>query len=68
MKIVTVFPLLKAFGVYIISKVYGVAQIGGRRIKEGGLYFKISEIIHMKLRKIFIFSFQITVCNYNNNI
>ena len=37
--------------------------IGGRRLKEGDAYFKVSEIIQLKFQKFVIFFFQVTENN-----
>ena len=57
----TVFPLMSAPGAYIILKVEGVALIGGRRLKEGGAYFQVWRVIHMKFENLVIVSFLIAV-------
>ena len=37
----TVNPLINARGVYLIFEIFKGAFIRGRRLKEGGVYFKI---------------------------
>ena len=44
----TAFSLIGAPGAYLILKLWDAALIGGRRLKEGGTYYKVREIIHEK--------------------
>ena len=37
----TVFSLINAEGVYKLLNKFGAACIGGRRVKEGGVYFAV---------------------------
>ena len=59
---------MSASGTYLVLKLYSAALIGGRRLKEGGAYFKVRGVIHMKFQNIVIFSFQITINNYRYDI
>ena len=46
---------------YLILKLWGVTLIGEQLLKEGGAYFKVRQIIHVKFQNFIIFSFQVTV-------
>lgn len=46
----------------------GPALIGGRRLQEGGAYFKVREIIHIKFQNLVILSFKTTINNYYYDI
>ena len=43
-----------------ILKLYGAVLIGGWRLKVGGTYFKVKELIHMKFQNYVIFFLKIT--------
>ena len=59
---------MSALGAYLISKLYGAALIGWRRLKEGGVYFKFRGIIHMKFQNLVIFFFRKTINNHHYEI
>ena len=40
----------------------------GQRLKEGGNYFEVREIIHVRFQKFVSFSFKITLEVYHNDI
>ena len=63
----SIFPLTSAPGALLILKLWGAVLIWWRWLKEGDTYFKVREIIHMKLQKFAIFSFEVTInnCHYD---
>ena len=46
----SLFPLISTLGLYLISKLVGAVLIRGQRLKEGGAYFKVSKIYHIKFQ------------------
>ena len=50
----TLFPLISTLGLYLISNLVGAVLIRGQRLKEGGTYFKVSKIYHIKFQN-FVF-------------
>ena len=62
------FPLISATGTYFIFKLRLAAFIGGRRLKEGDVYFKVRRVIHLKIQNFVIASFQITINIYHCDI
>ena len=63
----TVSSLISNIGAYLLSKLlryHGYKRVAFKR----GAFFKIREIIHMKFQNSVIFSFQITIFNYHNDI
>ena len=56
---ITIFPLINAGGAYQIWKLSGAALTRGRRLLEGGAYFKVREMDNIKCQNLFIFSFKI---------
>ena len=58
------FPLITDPGAYLVSKFQGETLIGGRRLNEGGTYFKVRGIIPMKFQNFVIFFFQVAINNY----
>ena len=53
---ITLFPLISTLSIYLISNLFGEV-----RLKEGGAYFKVREIHHVKFEN-FVFVF------FNNEI
>ena len=49
----------------MILKLQGAALIGGLYLKEGGTYFKVKEIVHMKLQNLEISSIQVAINIYH---
>ena len=52
-------------GANIILRLQGLALIVKWRLKEGGFYFKVSRVIHIKF---IIISFQVTTNNYRHDM
>ena len=52
---------------YLTTLIY-VALIGRWRLKEGGVYFKVRAVIHMKPQKFVIVLWQIAVNNSHYDI
>ena len=50
----TVFLLIGSLSLYLISNLLGEVLIRGQRLKEGGAYFKVTEIYHVKFQN-FVF-------------
>ena len=46
----SLFPPISTLGLYSISKLVGAVLIRGQRLKEGGAYFKVSKIYHIKFQ------------------
>ena len=57
-------PLINDPVGYLISKLQDVAVIEEQRLKEGGAYFKLRGIIHIRFQNFAIFSFHIAINNY----
>ena len=53
---ITVFSLISTLSLYLLSNIFGEVLIRGQRFKEGGTYFKVMEIHHIKFQNFF-FSF-----------
>ena len=51
---ITVFLLINTLSLYLISNLFGEVLIRGQRLKEGGAYFKVREIHHVKFQN-FVF-------------
>ena len=51
---ITVFPLISTLSLYFISNLLNEVLIRGQRLKEGGAYFKVREIHHVKFQN-FVF-------------
>ena len=51
---ITVFPLISTLSLYLISNLLGEVPIRGQRLKEGGAYFKVRKIHHVKFQN-FVF-------------
>ena len=51
---ITVFPLISTLSLYLISNLLGEVPSRGQRLKEGGAYFKVREIHHVKFQN-FVF-------------
>ena len=49
----------------LILKLRGATLTGGRRLKEGGTYFKVRAIFLMKFQNFAIFSFKLAINNYH---
>ena len=47
---ITVFLLINTLSLYLISNLFGEVLIRGQRLKEGGAYFKVREIHHVKFQ------------------
>ena len=47
---ITVFSPISTLSVYSISNLLGEVFIRGQRLKEGGAYFKVREIHHVKFK------------------
>ena len=45
---ITVFSLISTLSLYLVSNLLGEVLIRGQRLEEGGVYFKLSEIYHIK--------------------
>ena len=45
--------------IIVFPKLQDAALIGGRHLLEGGTYFKVKGIVHLKIQNFVIFSFQI---------
>ena len=50
----TVFPLISTLSLYLISNLLSEVLIREQRLKEGGAYFKVREIHHVKFQN-FVF-------------
>ena len=48
MKTITAFFLLSCAGPYLISNILGAALVRGRRVIEGGAYFKVKKTKQIK--------------------
>ena len=64
-KIKTVFLLISAPRAYLISWLKGGVLNRGRYIKEGGAFFKLGRIIHIKIQNFVIFASQIKINKYS---
>ena len=53
---ITVFPLISTLSLYLISNLFGEVLIRGQCLKEGGAYFKVTEIHHIKIQNFVYFS------------
>ena len=51
---ITVFPLISTLSLHLISDLLGEVLIRGQRLKEGGAYFKVREIHHVKFQNFFL--------------
>ena len=51
---ITVFSLISTLSLYLLSNIFGEVLIRGQRLKEGGTYFKVREIHHLKFQN-FVF-------------
>ena len=51
---ITVFSLISTLSLYLLSNIFGEVLIRGQRLKEGGTYFKVREIHHVKFQN-FVF-------------
>ena len=51
---ITVLPLISTASLYLIANLLGQVLIRGQRLKEGGAYFKVREIDHIKFQN-FVF-------------
>ena len=51
---ITVFSLISTLSLYLLSNIFGEVLIRGQRLKEGGTYFKVMEIHHIKFQN-FVF-------------
>ena len=47
---ITVFPLISTLSLYLISNLLGEVLIRMQHLKEGGAYFKVREIHHVKFQ------------------
>ena len=47
---ITTFSLMSTLSFYLISNLLGEVLIRGQRLKEGGDYFKVREIHHIKFK------------------
>ena len=47
---ITVFLLINTLSLYLISILFGEVLIREQRLKEGGAYFKVREIYHIKFQ------------------
>ena len=47
---ITTFSLMSTLSFYLISNLLGEVLIRGQRLKEGGDYFKVREIHHIKFQ------------------
>ena len=52
-----VFPFISVASAYLILKPCCVALIGGRPLKEEGVYFKVRGYIHIDFESVLVFSF-----------
>ena len=55
---ITVFPLISTLSLHLISDLLGEVLIRGQRLKEGGAYFKVREIHHVKFQNFFFVLFK----------
>ena len=51
---ITVFPVMSTLCLYLISNLLGEVLIRGKHLKEGGAYYKVREIPHVKFQN-FVF-------------
>ena len=51
---ITVFSLISTLSLYLLSNIFGEVLIRGQRLKEGGTYFKVREIHHLKFKNLFL--------------
>ena len=51
---ITVFSLISTLSLYLLSNIFGEVLIRGQRLKEGGTYFKVREIHHLKFQNLFL--------------
>ena len=56
-KLIILSSLISASSAYLILK------LGGQRLKDGGAYLKVKEIIPMKFQNILVFFLQTTINN-----
>ena len=54
---ITVFPLISSLSLYLISNLLGEVLIRGQHLKEGGTYFKVREIHHIKFQNFVLVLF-----------
>ena len=54
---ITVFPLISTLSFYLISNVLDEVLIRGQRLEEGGAYFKVREIHHVKFQNFVLVLF-----------
>ena len=52
---ITIFPLRSTLSLYLISIFFGEVLIRGQHLKEGGAYFKVREIHHIKFQNFLSF-------------
>ena len=53
---ITIFPLISTLSLYLVSIFFGEVLIRGQHLKEGGAYFNVREIHHIKFQN-FVLSF-----------
>ena len=56
MRRITIFPLISTLSLYLVSIFFGEVLIKGQHLKEGGAYFNVREIHHIKFQN-FVLSF-----------
>ena len=47
---ITEFPLISTLSLYLIWNLFGEVLIRGQCLKEGGAYFKVTKINHIKIQ------------------
>ena len=65
---ITVFHLISTLSLYLISNLLGEVLIRGQRLKEGGAYFKVREIHHVKFQNFVFIFFNINNENETQNL
>ena len=59
---------MSAPNAYSILKFWSATLMVVRRLKQGGAYFEVREIMHVKFPDFAVFSSQVTINNYHYDI
>ena len=52
---ITIFLLISTLSLYLVSIFFGEVLIRGQHLKEGGAYFNVREIHHIKFQNFVLF-------------